>query len=77
MTFQVNPDVYPEYQDLVDTLFALNMAVAPKFYTIRVYGLGLAYLDLGNSNEAHGTIGELLAWVEFLYDSAVPRGPWN
>ncbi len=77
MPLHLNPDVYPGYQTLVDTLFALNMAVAPKFYTIRVYGLGLAYLDLGDNNEAHGTIDELVIRVETLYINAVPHYPRN
>lgn len=71
----INPDTSPAYQDLINTLFALNTVAMPQLYTVRVYGLGVVELRLDDRAEATGTIDEVLKFMTNLYSDAVPTTP--
>lgn len=65
---QINPDKYPAYQTLIDSLFALNCVGNTGYYEVRVYGLGLVHLDLDGANQTTGSIDEMAIYLEMLYN---------
>lgn len=67
---KINPDHYPDYQELVNTLFALNTIAAPKYYTVEVYGLGLVHLNLDDSPFTRGTLSQILNHTKTLFKDA-------
>lgn len=79
MTSQIDPDTNPVYQELVDTLFALNMSQTLKFYYLEGICIEAACLCVRMANDTpHWTdaiqthqFEVLLVEVKHLHQQAI------
>lgn len=69
----IDPDICPEYQELVDTLIGLNCKVNPSFYKIEVISLNEIYLYHNSKIIEEGDLAQINDTVKFLYLSGTTR----